>query len=257
MDCQVLKFSPALSKDRVDKAERVLGQKRLNKLICFVLYLLGVDRASLSSFLNIPAGTIRSLIRGINNQGLSAFEDKRQKNSTLTPMVAPITPPQFTVDNSTIYLVCGQNRIAIQIPTENKIQRRVFLLTLLNEGLINKSTTAQSLGLSEDRVGKLARLLTKEDIECLIDKRQGQQQEYSFTPQVKAQLIEQFVIDIISGGKTSGKQLSENIKERCQLTLSPRSVSYHFQKLGLNFIKSSLPSCLSELKKTVNDSKAK
>jgi len=257
MDCQNLKFTPKLSKIRIEKAEQVLGKKILNKLICFVLYLLGVDRASLSSFLNLPAGTVRSLIRSINNQGLSAFEDKRHKKSTFMPVIPPIITPEFIVEKSTIYLVCGQSRTAIKIPVENKIQLRVFLLTVLNQNLINKSTAAQLLELSEDRVQKLARLLTKEDTGCLIDKRQGQQQEYCYTPQVKAQLIEQFVIDIVSEGKTSGKQLSDNLMMRCQLNLSPRSISYHFQKLGLNLIKNSLPTCLVDLKKTVNDSKTK
>ncbi len=257
MDCQNLTFSPRLSKDRIEKAEQVLGKKILNKLICYVLYLLGVDRASLSSFLNLPAGTVRSLIRSINNQGLSAFEDKRQKNSTLMPIISSIITPEFIVEKSTIYLICGQSRTTINIPPENKIQRRVFLLTVLNHNLINKSIVAQLLELSEDRVQKLARLLTKEDVGCLIDKRQGQQQEYCYTPQVKAQLIEQFVIDIVSEGKTSGKQLAENLMMRCQLGLSPRSISYHFQKLGLNRIKNSLPTCLADLKKTVNDSKTK
>lgn len=249
MDCQDLKFSPNLSEERIERAEQVLGKKTLRKLICFVLYLLGVDRASLSSFIKMPAGTIRSLIRSINNQGLNAFEDKRKKISMFKPIEAPTITPEFTVDDSTIYVLCGESRTAIHVPTENKIQRRVFLLTLLNQGLIKKSTVAQSLKLSEDRIGKLARLLNKEDTDCLIDKRQGQLQEYCYTPQIKAQLIEQFVIDIISEGKTSGRQLSENIKVRCQLNLSPRSISYHFQKLGLNSIKSTLPSCLAEFKK--------
>lgn len=253
MNCQNLSFSPILSKGRIERAEFVLGQKIVNKLICFALYLLGVDRASLSSFLKIPAGTIRSLVRGIHNQGLQVFEDKRNKNSTFISLTPPIITPEFTVEDSTIYLVCGQSRTAIQIPVENKIQRRVFLLTLFNQGLISKPIVAQTLNLSEDRIGKLTRLLFKDDTGTLIDKRKGQQQEYCYTPQVKAQLIEQFVIDIVGEGRTSGKKLSENLKVRCALSLSPRSISYHFQKLGLNSIKSTLPICLAELKKTVSD----
>ena len=126
-------------------------------------------------------------------------------------------------------------------------------MTLFNQGLISKPIVAQTLNLSEDRIGKLTRLLFKDDTGTLIDKRKGQQQEYCYTPQVKAQLIEQFVIDIVGEGRTSGKKLSENLKVRCALSLSPRSISYHFQKLGLNSIKSTLPICLAELKKTAND----
>lgn len=249
MDCGNLSFSNNLSKDRIIKAESILGHKIVNKIICYALYLLGVDRASLSSFFKMPAGTIRSLVRSISTQGLVAFEDKRQKNSVFAPPKLTVISPIFTVENATIFLICGQSRTAIQISKKNKIQYRVFLLTLLSQGLITKSMVAQALGLSEDRTSKLARLLAKEDAGHLIDKRQGQEQEFCYTPQVKAQLIEQFVIDIVSDGRTSGKQLAENLEARCELTLSPRSILYHCEKLGLTTIKNTLPTYLAELKK--------
>jgi repressor of nif and glnA expression len=66
---------------------------------------------------------------------------------------------------------------------------------------------------------------------------------------VKSQLILQFILDLVSEGKTSGKLLSEHIKERSELELSERSIRYHVDQLGLNEIKKEVSACLTNLKK--------
>jgi hypothetical protein len=91
--------------------------------------------------------------------------------------------------------------------------------------------------------------LSADDITALIDKRKGQQQEYRFSPEVKAELIQQFVLDIVSSGKSSGKLLADHLQKRCELILSERSIRDHISKLGLSRIKKSLPDLLSALKK--------
>ena len=141
--------------------------------------------------------------------------------------------------------VAGQ----LVIPRRNTLQTIVILLTLLDNNLISTREVSEVLGFSMAHTLNLAQKLHTDDITTLIDKRQGQQQEYRFTPEVKAELIQQFVLGIVSSGKSSGKLLANHLQERCELTLSERSIRDHISKLGLSRIKKTLPNLLSVLKK--------
>ncbi len=141
--------------------------------------------------------------------------------------------------------VAGQ----LVIPRRNTLQTIVILLTLLDNNLISTREVSEVLVFSMAHTLNLAQKLHTDDITTLIDKRQGQQQEYRFTPEVKAELIQQFVLGIVSSGKSSGKLLANHLQERCELTLSERSIRDHISKLGLSRIKKTLPNLLSVLKK--------
>jgi hypothetical protein len=124
------------------------------------------------------------------------------------------------------------------------------LLTLLDQGLVGTRDVSEALGLSAVHTLNLARKLHADDVPALIDKREGQKQEYRFTAEVKAEIIQQFVLDVVAGGRVSGRLLSEHLQERCKLSLSARSIRDHIGKLGLSRIKKSLPDLLRGLKKT-------
>ena len=72
-----------------------------------------------------------------------------------------------------------------------------------------------------------------DDVSGLVDKRQGQQQDYVFTPEIKSELILQFASNAALGKPTSGAALVNDLKERAQLDLSERSVRMYILKLGL------------------------
>lgn len=138
----------------------------------------------------------------------------------------------------------------LQIPAENALQVRVVLLTMLNSGLLSTREVSHLLGLSTVQTLNLAHKLHTDDIPALIDKREGQKQEYRFTAEVKAELIQQFVLDILAGGIVSGRTISEHLQDRCSLNLSERGIRDQLGKLGLSRIKKSLPDLLNGLKKT-------
>lgn len=249
MDCDNLNFTQAYSKQRIARAEKALGKNVVQKILTFALFLLGVDRASIASLLTIPPGTVRSLVRNFNNNGITALFDRRTK--TLLPIIKQTPEP------STPYLEKEAEQLkvnltddrAVYIPITNDIQKRVVLLTLLNSKILKCSEVATAIGLSEDRTIKLARKLKTHDVEGITDQRQGLKKEFLFTPQLKSELIQQFVIDMVTEGQTSGKQLARHLEERCRITLSSRSILHHLSKLGLRHIKSSLPRLLEEAKK--------
>jgi len=249
INCREAVFSHELQQQRLAQAHGLLGEKVVRRLLCFALYLLGVDRSSIADLIDMPAGTIRSVIRTVLHDGLPALEDRRRSSSTfLLPQHRSLRikvqrhQQQVSVDFDTM----GR----LQIPVENALQIRVVLLTMLNSGLLSSRDVSQVLGLSTVQTLNLAHKLHSDDISALIDKREGQQQEYRFTAEVKAELIQQFVLDIVAGGQASGKLLSEHLQDRCSLKLSERSIRDQLGKLGLSRIKKSLPDLLKGLKKT-------
>lgn len=250
MDCDSLNFSDSLSAQRIARAEETLGKTLVQKILAFALFLLGVDRTSIASRVNIPPGTVRSLVRSFSINGITALFDRRTKN--LLPKIDQRfepSAPSLETDNEFLKVNVAQGTQIINIPNSNPIQKRVLLLTLLNSKILKCSDVASALELSEDRTSKLARKLSQYDVENIIDQRQGQQKEFRFTPELKSELIQQFVIDIVTEGQTSGKQLAQHLEERCQITLSSRSILHHLSKLGLGNIKSSLPRLLEDAKK--------
>lgn len=254
MNCEILTFSDKLSQDRIARIEALLGKKVVVKILAFALFLLGVDRALISSFLNMPPGSLRSLILAINKRGLAAFEDQRTTSSSFKqPLPHQITPTLHT-ENLLLTIDFRPCNLIIRIPDSNPVQKKVILLSLLNSNILTTSEVATALHLSPDRIGKLSRKLHKGDVESIRDKRRGQRQDYRFTPEIKAELIQQFVIEAVNKRPTSGEQLAKKLMERCQLTLSPRSILDHIASLGLTTIRDSIAEYLSEVKKKPSDS---
>lgn len=251
MNCESLSFSQKLSEQRISQAEALLSKKIVRKILAYALFLLGVNRSSISASLNMAPGSIRSLVLAMKLRGLAGFEDQRSKTSSFKPPRPEQIVPTLEADASWLKVDFNVGNLLLRIPKSNPIQKRVVLLSLANNGLLERSTVARSLDLSIDRIGKLARKLEQEDVKGILDRRQGQRQDYRFTPQIKAELIQQFIIEAVAQRPTDGAQLAKKLEERCQLTLSPRSILSHLSRLGLSSIKGSLPGHLAELKKTL------
>lgn len=258
MNCDNLRLDEDLHKQRIAQAQGILGVEVVSKLLGYGLFLLGALRSDIASFIDIPPGSVRSLIRAMHHRGLPALEDQRSKTSSFKPP-APVTPtpsPTLAQVDSSWRIELGLPNHTIDIPASNLLQKRIVLLTLLANGLLSRRAVptgrqevAQALDLSEDRTAKLARLLQERDVQSVIDQRQGQQQDYRVTPEIKSELIQQFVLDVVDQGKASGEQLAADLKKRCNIVLSPRTILHHVSSLGLKRISRSLPDQLSELQK--------
>jgi biotin operon repressor len=255
MNCDNLRLDEDLHKQRIAQAQGILGAEVVSKILGYGLFLLGALRSDIASFIDMPPGSVRSLIRAMHQRGLPALEDQRSKTSSFKPP-APVTEtvtlassPALSQVGSSWRIELGLSNLNIDIPDSNPLQKRIVLLTLLANGLLSRHEVAQALGLSEDRTAKLARLLQERDVQSVMDQRHGQQQDYRFTPEIKSELIQQFVLDVVDQGKASGEQLAANLKRRCNIVLSPRTILHHVSSLGLKRISRSLPDQLSELQK--------
>jgi transposase len=250
-DCQDFHFSPELARQRFRRAAQVIDENVLNRLLAFALYLLGVNRSDIARSAGRPLDSIKSRIKAIEKDGLAGLHDRRRRDTAPTPAPAPQAGPwELFEEQDALVLRCGMPENQLVIPQQNALQKKVVLLSAVNSGLLTAAEVAPWLGVTPTHTRNLARKLTQEDAAGLLDKRRGQQHEYRVTPEVKAELIQQFVLDVVQRGKTSGNQMAEHLAERCQLELSERTVRDHVRKLGLAQIAESLPELLTGLKKT-------
>lgn len=257
MNCEILSFSQKLSDQRITQAEGLLGRKVVRKILAYALFLLGVNRSAIASLLNTPPGSVRSFIFAINNRGLTGFEDQRTKTSSFKPPLLGKIAPTLELEESFLNVNFNIGDLLIRIPNSNPVQKKVLLLSMTNSGLLERNEVAKALELSADRTGKLAGKLEQEDVKGILDQRQGQRQDYRFTPEIKAQLIQQFVIEAADQHPTGAEQLAKKLNERCQLNLSARSILSHLSKLGLPGIRDSLYEHLTETKKKSSKSSEK
>ncbi len=251
IDCQTLSFSHRLSKDRMVRASESFGAGVIQRLLCFALYLLGVNRSVVGQSLEIPPETVKSIVKSLNRNGLSALEDRRRQYSTFLPQAVPKQPP-IRLRHQQHYVIVdfGDGGRRLKLSREDPLQLRIVLLSMLNGGLLSKQQVAEAIDLTPARTAALASQLTSEGTESLLDRRKGQQQDYRVTPAIKAELVQQFAVDVITGSRASGEAIAAQLKERCQITVAARTVRHHLAELGLSKIKRSLPELVAAAKKT-------
>lgn len=250
-DCQNLPFSRQLSQERIDQAMRRFGADVIQRILCFALYLLGVNRSAIGQAVDIPSETVKSIIKALNRDGLAAFEDRRRRRSSFLPETIPQGPP-ITLQAEKEHLVVdfGFKDRHLRLLQQDTLQMRIILLAMLNNGLLSTGQVAEAMDLTPAYVGTLAQRLARDGALSLLDQRGGQKQDYRVPPEVKAEIIQQFAADIITGGQTSGDMISASLKDRCHMSVPGRTVRHHMTNLGLTKIKHSLPELVATVKKT-------
>ncbi len=214
-----IKISESKARIRINKVEKLIGAKNVNRIIAFALYLLGVNRNNISEMLSMPKGTLFSFLDRFSKNGIKAFEDMRSNS-------------KYIISNKK-----NETKIndisKIDINLLNPIQKKAFILTLAENKMITRKKAGKLLKLSLSHIDFLINKISKEDLTCLIDKRQGQLSDYVFTPDIKSEIIIQFAINASISAKTSGMAISKDLKKRININLSDRSIRLHLSKLGL------------------------
>jgi len=251
INCQNLIFSPQLSRNRTDQTQQTLSSVVIQRILCFSLYLLGLNRRAIGQSLNIPSETAKSIIKAVNKDGLGALEDRRHRFSTFLPK-ARLDPLPITLREEEDHIVVdfGVSGRYLKLSRQDPLQLKTVLLSMFNNGLLSKQQVAKAIKLTPSHTATLARRLDEEGALSLVDRRQGQKQEYRVTAPVKAELVQQFAVDIITSGQTSGSKISTELKDRCNIAVPARTVRHHLAQMGLREIKQSLPQLLAVVKKT-------
>lgn len=191
IDCQNLRFSPGLAENRIDQAQQTLGANVVQRILCFALYLLGVNRKAIAQLLSIPLETAKSIIKAVNRDGLGALEDRRRRFSTFLPRVqtepAPIT---LREEEDYVAVDLGVGGRCLKLSRQDPLQLKIVLLSMLNNDLLQKRSVAEALKLTPSHTTTLAQRLSEEGARSLVDRRQGQKQEYRVPAPVKAELVQ-------------------------------------------------------------------
>ena len=251
IDCQSIVFSTRLAENRMNQAEQLFGSGVIQRMLCYALYLLGANRRAIGQAFGIPPETAKSIIKAISRDGLVALEDRRRTLSTFLPQSLPVPQPiTGREEEGHIVIDFGTSGRVLKVSQQDPLQVKTIVLSMLNSGLLTKRQVAEVLHITPLYTATLARRLDEQGALSLVDQRQGQKQDYRVPRELKAELIQQFALDVITSGQTSGSAISAELKERCNITISARTVRYHLARMGLRKIKRSLPQLVSAVKKT-------
>ena len=257
MNCHDLVFSPKQSQKRMDRALKVLPVNVLKRILCFSLYLLGAKRKTIATLMEMPEESVKTGISKVMKEGFPAFRDRRRSENqyaakTWTPP-AELQPTVLVEEKSCTIVFEGMTWThKLKILQNHKVHLRTVLLSLLHSGLLTIRSVSSALGVTPAHCRELSEKLMAEGVSnVLIDKRKGQMRDFRFGPSTKAVLIQNFAARAVTGHSVSSQALAEIINDAQQesLTVSPRTVRWHMNKLGLIGIKKTLPELVDSLKK--------
>ncbi len=251
MDCRHVEFSPTKSEERINRSLHLFPKGLLMRLLAFTLHLLGARRQVVAALVGMPEESVKTVVRLAMRDGFSALRDRRRSEGPPVARASP-SPPRITArrEGECFVVEFGPSGKSLRIPVTFQVQARTVLLSLVNAGLLSVKETATALGIHAAHCRELARKLANHDVvESLIDKRQGQKQDYRVGPEQKAEIIQELAARVITGHSTSSDVLAEKVNERTQAGVSARTVRWHIQKLGLTHIKETLPQLVETLKK--------
>jgi hypothetical protein len=249
MNClNELSFSETHSRKRLAKAHRVFGRAVVHRIVGFALFLLGARREDIAQALSLPLGTFFSFLNRASRSGTAAFVDQRTRPTPQPPIREPGLTVTLRVEEEAIHVVFNDDS-TVTLPKADPLQCKTVLLCLVNAKLLSPQQVSQALGLSERRIRALKSDFLAQGSPALFDQRCGQQKDYRVTPEIKAEIVQQFVVNVVAARKTSGHRLAEDLRDRCALHVSPRTIRLHTGKLGLRALRESLPALLESVKK--------
>ena len=254
MNCQDIVFSPKQSQNRIEKALQVIPLLELKKILFFSLYVLGAKLNDIACRLEMPKESGKTVINRVVKEGIPAFHDRR-----LPVKIKKSQSPQsqdqqilIQMENNCCILNFANNK-TLRIPISHQVHLKSFLLSLFQANLLSVQTVSSALGITESHCRELSKKLANDGVtEVLIDKRKGQKQDFLVDLSVKAELIQQFTARAVTGHSVSSRALTELINDTREITISPRTIRWHMNKLGLKKIKKTLPDLVETLKKTSN-----
>ena len=255
MDCRQVEFSTEKSQERIHKALQVFPRKLLMRILAFALHLLGARRKEVAALVEMPEESVKTLLRLVLRDGFTAVRDRRL--SAVSPMAsAPPSPPRISArrDHEGWVVEFGVHGQTLSIPATHSVHARTVVLSLFNAGVLSAQQCASALGISAAHCRELARKLASHDVaQSLLDKREGQRRDYRVGPRQKAEIIQQLAARAVTGHPTASDMLAEQVNERTQSRLSPRTVRGHIRNLGPADMRNALPELVETLKKTPAD----
>lgn len=255
MHCQDMVFSPKHSQNRIEKALQILPELVVKKVLFFALYLLGARMNAIAILVDMPEESGKTTIDRILKDGIPALRDRRYSAKVREPQLPPTPSQEFqvsvTIEDGYCIITFKNSNQQLKILQSHRVHLRSVILSLLQANLIKTHTASTALGITVAHCRNLSEKLLNEGVkEVLIDKRKGQKHDFQVNPQVKAELVQQFAARSIAGYSVSSQSLTEILNDKLKTAISPRTIRWHMNKLGLMDIKKTLPMLVESLKKT-------
>lgn len=255
MDCQGMVFSPKHSRKRIEKALQILPELMVKKILFFALYLLGARMNAIATLIKIPEESGKTAISRILRDGIHALSDRRYSAKICEhyPPPSPLQEQDVSIktEGSSCVITFANFNHQLKISQSHRVHMKSVILSLLSADLLSIHTASTALGITVAHCRDLSEKLLHEGVtEALIDKRKGEKHDFRVNPQVKAELVQQFAARSIAGYSVSSQSLTEIINDNQGTAVSPRTIRWHMNKLGLMNIKKTLPKLVESLKKT-------
>jgi len=250
MNCQDIEFSQKLSQNRIEKTIQIIPSLKLKKILFFSLYVLGAKLNEIADCIGMPKESGKTTINRVMRDGIPAFHDRRQSVNDLQSPQSQELQISLLMENDCCILNFGSNNQQLRIPLIHRVHLKCILLSLFQANLLSVQTVSSALGITESHCRELSIKLANEGVtEVLIDKRKGQKQDFLVDLSVKAELIQHFAARAVTGHSISSQALTELINDAQKTAISPRTIRWHMNKLGLMKIKKTLPDLVEALKK--------
>ena len=232
-----LERSGAWAEKRRQKADAVLGHDVVDRLLAFAYHLLGAQSNDIARSIGLPVDTLNGLFKRICREGLPALEDRRHEASTfLARRPYPEQPEAVSLAVEAEHIDVEVGSRTVRLARSDSLLCRMVLLSLLDNGWLEAGQTAAALGVSVEHLRKLKTRWTRGGAASLIDRRQGQTQDYRMHPETKAELIRQYVLNLERGESVSPTCLKADLHKRGKPCPSTQTVAVHVRKLGLNHL---------------------
>jgi hypothetical protein len=246
-------WSETLSAKRQKAATQILGKTVVLRIIGFSLFLLGAKREAIALAIGMPLGTLLSFLTRMSKFGMNGLDDRRLTDSE------PDSEPDFDSESLKVEAEHQGEEIVIRLPSglgnlnfrkENKIQAKVVILTLANNGILTWLQAAKILDYSSPTyLRSLGDKLSTGDVKAIYDQRAGQTSDYRIGEEEKGLLITQWASNVVTGAKCSSRALASDLNEHRGIFLSDRTIRHHMKKFGLVGMQNTLSSIIGELKK--------
>lgn len=254
MDCRNIAFSKNQSQKRMGKILQVMPVQVLKKLLFFSLYVLGVKLNTIASLVQMPTESGKTTINRVMKDGLPAFHDRRKSVYELPLPDKQSYQTSVSIQKGLCIIKFGESGCQLQIQQNHRVHLRTVLLSLLHADLLSIQTVAFALGITKAHCRELsAKLIQGGVTQVLIDKRKGQMQNFRVDLSIKAELIKHFAARAVTGHSISSQALTQIINSSLDVYISPRTIRWHMNKMGLAKIKKTLPELAEILKKTAKN----
>ena len=231
------KLSESISQKRITRAVNALGEGVVIRILAFASYLMGWPYDDIARNYGYSTPGLKSLLQQVITQGVERFVDQRKKDAWQLPAVEPAAIKcEIDLEKKDEGLVVHIQKASLFLKEDDILARKTLAMLLVDAGALTQKAAAELTGTKPLAVSKNYQSFKEKGAIALVDKREGQKQEYRFTPQVKGELIHGYSMKALENIRPSSNMLAQHLSDIFDHPFSRRTVSYHLGQTGLSLV---------------------